>query len=425
MSPRRIPAARYTSPEWQALEDERLWTRVWQIACSVDCVREPGDAWVYDVGSLSIVVVRDRGGALRAFQNACRHRGSLLLREGRTGLAEIRCRYHHWCYDLAGRLKPEGATPDAPGREGPMGLRPVAVDTWGPFVFVNPDANAEPLGDYLETLPEELAWVGMADFTCADFMTVEVECNWKTVVDAFIETYHLHAVHPQMLAIADDVNTPIRLFDKHSMFLQPYGVPSPRRNGTVSDQELWAEFVRNLGHRLGLPFAAAEDPGPHPEIPPGQTLRDVLVQRIRAHLATVGPRYADLDDAHVIDDYHYHVFPNAVLNVFAGWFGLIRARPGPTPGTALLDMWNFDPVRADDATARARPTERVLGPEEIAALGPVLGQDLDLLPDVQRGLAQPGTDVMHLVAAEARIGRMHEVLDRVIEPPEAWRLPED
>ena len=77
-------------------------------------------------------------------------------------------------------------------------------------------------------------------------------CNWKVVVDAFIETYHLHAVHPQMLAIADDVNTPITLYDKHTMFMQPYGVPSPRRDGSVGDQELWEEFVRNLGHRLGL-----------------------------------------------------------------------------------------------------------------------------------------------------------------------------
>lgn len=419
---RRIPAARYTSPEWDALERERLWTRVWQIACTLDCVPEPGDYWEYEIADLSIVVLRDEAGALRAFQNVCRHRGNLLVRGAGSGLSELRCAYHHWCYDLKGHLRPRTRDDDRAGRPGPMSLVPVAVDTWGGFVFVNPDPDCEPLADYLEQLPEELAWLGMEDFGCATFMSVPIACNWKVVVDAFIETYHLHAVHPQMLSIADDLNTPITLYDKHTMFMQPYGVPSPRRGGDVSDQELWEEFVRNLGHRLGLPFAAAENPGPHPPVPEGRTMRDVLVERIRAHLATMGGRYDGLDDHHVIDDFHYHVFPNAVFNVFAGWYGLIRARPGRTPDESWIDMWNFDLRPPDDPERHPRPEQVLLGPEEVKALGPVLMQDLALLPDVQRGLHQPGLGTMRLGPEEARIGRMHEVLDRVIDPPEEWRL---
>ena len=86
--------------------------------------------------------------------------------------------------------------------------------------------------------------------------------------------------------------------------MQPYGVPSPRRGGDIGDQEVWEEFVANLVHRMGLPFAAVAEPGPHPPVPAGRTMRDVLVARIRAHLATLGPRYADLHDARVIDDFH-------------------------------------------------------------------------------------------------------------------------
>ena len=420
MTARSIPAARYTSREWHALETERLWTRVWQIACTEDCIPEPGDYWVYEIGGLSIIVLRDGEGTLRAFQNHCRHRGSLLLRGAGTGLGEIRCRYHHWCYDLAGDLKPRD---DAmAGRPGPMSLLPVAVGSWGGLVFVNPDAACEPLEDFLETLPEELAWLGMEDGVCTTFMTVPIACNWKAVVDAFIETYHLHAVHPQMLAIADDVHTPITLYDKHTMFMQPYGVPSPRRGGSVSDQELWEEFVSNLGHRLGLPFAEAQEPGPHPPVPTGQSMRDVLVARIRQHLASQGERYASLDDHHVIDDFHYHIFPNAVFNVFAGWYGLIRARPGPTPGESFIDMWNFDVPGGEAPRERPRPVEKQLTSDEIPALGPVMLQDLELLPDVQRGLEQPGADRIRLTAPEARIGRMHEILDRYLDPPDRLRL---
>jgi len=419
---RRIPASRYTDRGWESLETERLWARVWQIACTEDCVREPGDYWTYEVGPLSIVIVRDEGGALRAFKNVCRHRGNLLLEGSGTGLERIQCRYHAWCYDLHGHLERRSREDDRAGRPGPMSLLPVAIELWEGFVFVNPDPDCEPLTEFLETLPNELAWVGMKDFSCNTFMTVPVACNWKAVVDAFIETYHLHSVHPQMLAIADDVNTPITLYDKHSMFMQPYGVPSPRRNGEVTDQELWEEFVGNLGHRLGLPFASAQAPGPHPPIEQGQTLRDVLVGRIREHLATLGPRYAELDDHHVIDDFHYHIFPNAVFNVFAGWYGLIRARPGATPDESFIDMWNFDLVAPDAPQYHARPNEQTLRPEDLPALGPVLLQDLELLPNVQRGLHQAGDDMLHLVPAEARIGRMHEILDRYLTPPADQRL---
>jgi nitrite reductase/ring-hydroxylating ferredoxin subunit len=424
-----LPSARYTSPEWDTLERQRLWPRVWQIACTKDCVPSPGDWWEYEIAGLSVIVVRGDDGEIRAFQNACRHRGNALLAGSGQGLDEIRCPYHHWCYDLRGSLRsvaPDGSRGEVrepgtrPATSGPMGLVPVCVDTWAGFVFVNLDPECEPLSGFLEGIPQELAWVGMEQFTCERFMTVPLACNWKAVVDAFIETYHLHAVHPQMLAIADDVHTPIELLGKHSMFMQPYGVPSPRRDGSVSDQELWEEYVRNLGHRLGLPFAAAQAPGPHPAVPPGKTMRDVLVGRIREHLSTQSDAYTDLEDNRIIDDFHYHVFPNAVFNVFAGWYGLVRARPGPFPDESFLDMWNFD--LPSQGRTRPRPVPVTLGPEELPSLGPVLLQDLELLPRVQQGLRQPGIDRIQLMPAEARIGRMHEVLEDYLDPPAHLRL---
>lgn len=428
----RIPTARYTLPAWKALEDERLWPRTWQIACTVDCVPDPGDYREYEIAGLSILVVRGDDGLLRAFQNACPHRGNSLLRGSGTGLDQIRCTYHHWCFDLRGRLRsisPENDRPlattgerERDGFAGRLGLVSVRVESWGGFVFINPDPAAEPLSTFLEALPEELAWVGMERFSCDVFLTVPVACNWKVVIDAFIETYHLHAVHPQMLAIADDVHTPITLYDKHTKFVQPYGVPSPRRRGSVGSQELWASFVGNLGHRMGIPFADAAEPGPHPPVPEGQTMRDVLVARIRRHLAGLSDLYANLDDHHVIDDFHYHLFPNAVLNVFAGWFGLIRARPGTTPDECLLDMWNFDLRPEGSAGAHPRPVERRLSQDEIRSLGPVLLQDLELMPQVQRGLRQPGLTHFQLTRSEERIGRLHEILDRYLDPPVGLRL---
>lgn len=413
-TPREIPADRYRSTAWHDLESQHLWPKVWQIACSEDCVPEIGDVYEYRIGSLSILLVRGDDEQIRGFQNACRHRGNALVDGAESGLRELRCAYHGWCYDLRGHLRSISEDGSGSARPGRSSLIPVQVGCFGGLVFVNPDLEAEPLESFLEELPRELAWVGMERYSCRHALSVEVECNWKVVIDAFIETYHLHVVHPQMLAIADDVHTPITLWDKHTMFEQPYGVASPRLEGRSNDQEMWEEFVRNLGHRLGRTFAAGDEPGPHPPVPEGQTLQDVLTEMIRSHLSTLGDPYPHLDDRHVIHDFHYHIFPNAVFNVFAGWFGLIRARPGSRPDRAILDMWNFDLLPEDHPESHARPRERVLPEHEQASLGPVMLQDLENFPRIQKGLSQPGLRTLRLVAAEARIGRMHQILDRYL-----------
>ncbi|MBW2362873.1 MAG: hypothetical protein JRG84_18395 [Deltaproteobacteria bacterium] len=153
-------------------------------------------------------------------------------------------------------------------------------------------------------------------------------------------------------------------------------------------------------------------------------MRDVLVSRIRDHLATLGSRYADLDDGQIIDDDHYHIFPNSVFNVFPGWYGLIRMRPGPTPDESFVDMWNFDLRAEDDPESHPRPVESLQSIEDLSVFGSVLPQDLDVLANVQKGLHQPGFDTLQLTPAEVRIGRMHEILDRYLDPPADQRLPD-
>src|SRR6202043_830653 len=100
--PVRIPKTRYTSPEFAALEEERMWPKVWQVACTVDHVPEPGDYFEYRCGPYSLLIVRGDDGTLRAFQNVCRHRGNSLCAGSGAGLRELRCGYHGWTWDLCG-----------------------------------------------------------------------------------------------------------------------------------------------------------------------------------------------------------------------------------------------------------------------------------------------------------------------------------
>ena len=144
------------------------------------------------------MVVRDRGGALRAFVNVCRHRGAEVV-SGAGSCTTLQCHYHAWTYGLDGALRAApraDADPDF-DREA-LGLRRARVDTWGPFIFVNPDADAAPLAETLGALPE-LVGDGGVDVDALVFHSrapYTLEANWKVAVENFLECYHCQVAHP-------------------------------------------------------------------------------------------------------------------------------------------------------------------------------------------------------------------------------------
>lgn len=411
-TPVRVPASRYTSPEFAALEHERLWPRVWQVACTVDHIREPGDWYEYQAGPLSVVLVRGADGQLRAFQNVCLHRGNELCSGSGTGRTELRCSYHRWCWDLEGRLR------EVPSRKGfgtlrsdEYTLRAVQVATWGCLVFVNLDPDAEPLDDFLSPVPADAAWLRPDEYACRYVVTVPLPCNWKTAIDAFSETYHVQGIHRQMIPSTDDVNSPQETWERHGKLGQPYGVPSPRLRGGASDQEIWESFVLTQGERVGR--AGTEDPGPHPPAEPGETMRDVIARMIREKAAADGVDLGAFDDAAVVDLHQYNLFPNVSPVFLTESLSCLRSRPGPTPDDCLLDFI-FCPRVADPSDRGARPVDVTVAAED-ASLGLVFSQDLANLQRAQRGLHQPGFTHLTLSQEERRITSLHQNLERYLD----------
>jgi nitrite reductase/ring-hydroxylating ferredoxin subunit len=366
---------------------QRLWPRVWQIACTRDHVAAPGDFFVYDVGRYSVLIVRGDDGALRAFQNVCRHRGNQLCEGAGSGAGELRCSYHRWTWDLQGRLR------EVPSRKGFGTLRndehslfDVQVDTWGPLVFVNMDSTAGPLDAFLEGVPADIEWVGIDDFHCTYNIAVPLPCNWKTLIDGFSETYHVQGIHREMLPMVDDVNSPQRLWDLHGKLEQPYGLPSPRLREPPDDQAVWEAFIAVMGTRIGKPDVA--DSGPAPEVPTHGSLRRVLAERVRAHGAAV------------------LVFPDLLQ--------VVKARPGATPDACTMDTFAFSRRAASqDGASPARPVDVALAPHQ-ADFGLVLNQDVVALQKVQRGMQQPGFTHLRLSSEECRIINLHRNLERYL-----------
>jgi phenylpropionate dioxygenase-like ring-hydroxylating dioxygenase large terminal subunit len=152
--PTRVPVARYTSKEFFDVEVEKIWKRVWQVACHEDDLLDVGDYVPYDIAGLSFLVVRVSPTEIKAYWNACLHRGRKLREQPGKCATELRCPFHAWTWNLDGSLRQIPCQWDYPGLKAENEhLVEVKVGTWGRFVFINPDPNCEPLEDFLGDLP--------------------------------------------------------------------------------------------------------------------------------------------------------------------------------------------------------------------------------------------------------------------------------
>jgi choline monooxygenase len=190
------PAYWYTDADFLALEQEKVFGRAWQLVGRAEQSSQPGQFFTADIAGESIVVARGDNGKLRAFSNVCRHRaGPVAAGAGRC--KRFRCAYHGWTYTLDGALL---GTPEFDGvanfDHSANCLPQFQAKTWGSLVFANLDAQAGPLTETLEDLPERLAGRGMSKMTLAARKDWELNANWKVYVDNYLEGYHIPVAHP-------------------------------------------------------------------------------------------------------------------------------------------------------------------------------------------------------------------------------------
>jgi phenylpropionate dioxygenase-like ring-hydroxylating dioxygenase large terminal subunit len=226
---RSLPWAWYADPEVLRREGKRIFARSWQYVGHTGQVAESGSFFAGSAGEIPVVVTRASDGDLRAFLNVCRHRGHVVA-SGAGSRETLQCPYHAWTYGLDGRLRAAPRSEREPGFElDELGLVPVQVDTWGPFVFVNPDLEASPLADALGDVPERLAEILDVDALEFRFRSqFELEANWKIACENFLECYHCAVAHPGFTAAVDVSPAAYRL-EAHDLVSSQFG--PLRRNG--------------------------------------------------------------------------------------------------------------------------------------------------------------------------------------------------
>ena len=137
-----VPKADFLDRRFHELEKENLWPKVWQIACRLEEIPEPGDYATYDILDDSIVIVRRGPDEVAAYHNACPHRGTLLV-EGKGSIREFLCSFHGWRFGLDGRNAGVVDRDDWGGclKAGDADLAPVQAGIWGGWVWINMDAD--------------------------------------------------------------------------------------------------------------------------------------------------------------------------------------------------------------------------------------------------------------------------------------------
>jgi choline monooxygenase len=193
-------------------------------------------------------VTRDREGTIRAFVNVCRHRAAVVA-QGEASRETLQCPYHAWTYGLDGRLRSAPRSeeePEFPHDE--LCLVQLAVDTWGPFLFVNAGSEPEPLATALGSMPAQVAELGLDIDALVHHSRAETEldANWKVVCENFLECYHCQVAHPGF-SEAIDVSVEAYALDAEGRLATQHG---PVREGGHSTLDLAGELPRGQFHFL-------------------------------------------------------------------------------------------------------------------------------------------------------------------------------
>jgi choline monooxygenase len=325
---RTIPSLWYFDPEVYAAEGAAVFGSTWQLVGRLDQLPEASSYFTAELAGEPILVVRDQEGVIRAFHNVCRHRAARVMPDEAGKASKLRCRYHGWTYDLAGRLR---GTPEFEGvadfRKEEQGLVQLDLDTWGSLVWVRqrregpPSAPNQSLHDFLAPLPEQAAALGLESLHFAERRHYDIACNWKVYVDNYLDGgYHVNTIHPGLAGVLD-----------------------------------YAQYRTTIAGNTSVQMS--------PLRPPDPTHDDTSAANVRSG-----------DNA-----YYWWVFPNFMVNIYQGMMDTNLVLPlGPDRCRVIFDFYFARPQGAE--------TQKFIA-DSIAVSHQIQIEDLTICEEVQRGLA--------------------------------------
>jgi len=416
-----LDPARYYSPDFMAQEWDKMWSRTWLIAGIETDIPESGDYSVFRPGRESIIIVRQEDGSVKALYNVCPHRGNQLVHNDRGSLVQFTCSFHSWQYGLDGactHITDKETINPALVCNNPK-MTEVHCETYAGLVFINMNDNPPPLKERFGLPEGYLETYQLDKMYCVRHTVSEWAANWKTGIDAFYETYHLHAVHPQTQDVMDDMGVQVDLYPHGcSRMLVPIAIKTKRQ----ADQD---------GMNPSLQYMMMEA-----SIDPAQfngsarEVREAIQRAKRERSDRLDLGYERFTDGQLTDSWATGIFPNVQIGLHPEGAFLMRFMPHPTdPEIFYYDTMTLvrpvdDPdynvpgwmglPEGTDTSGEIRPDTEYTKIGEPPNLGEVLDQDSELLPVVQQGLRSKGFDGAIWSEQEQRLRHFHTELNRYL-----------
>jgi len=370
-----VNRAALVDPQVLELERRRLFDTCWIYVGHESEVRAPGDFRTRTICGRPVIFCRDSRNAVRVYLNTCRHRGALVCREAEGNAKYFTCFYHGWTYDRDGALyglPGQNAYPPNFNRAEFALKEPPRVGSYRGFVFLNFDAGAMPLEEYLAGAKEYIDLI--LDQSPSGEMEVipgaqeyDIRANWKLLVENSFDDYHLLSTHSTWLNYLKNAGVEMKRPDKDHL-LPAHGVGKALGNGHA--------VIDNVNFR-GRPVARW--------IPIYGEAAKPEIERIRAELVA---RLGEARAARVADtNRNLVVFPNLVLN----------------DGSSVT-IRTFHPLTPDRMQVRAC----ALGPKEESAAARAIRLDSFLTFYGPGGFATPD-DIEALEAVQAGVASYREI----------------
>jgi phenylpropionate dioxygenase-like ring-hydroxylating dioxygenase large terminal subunit len=404
--PDRARKERYYDLDFFQLECEQLWPRVWQMACRLEEIPEPGDFVEYEILDQSVIVVRTEDLGVRALQNACRHRGVRVVQGRGSCEGGFVCPFHGWCYG------PDGINTHIPQRKtfaehnvqpGDIDLTPVRCETWGGCAWINLDDDAPPLRQCIEPAATILDAWRVESLRTEWWRACRLPVNWKLAQEAFQEQYHVVEAHPQLVIPGMRYSQrPGAAFDPRAFVdaeLQYLRTMSEGMAGMVHATDLKiAEGLRDIELPAELEPAVA-------------TWNRALNDAVVAWHRDAGSDIPDLNEleAQGTNEPMGYCFPHWFVLPMYSSASSYRFRP-LGPEETLMEIWSL--TRFPEGEEPPKPTPPEVWEHDDPRWPPIPTQDFANLPRQQKGLHAKGFEYMRLSErAEGHLSNFERTVD--------------
>lgn len=431
-----VPVEDYISKDFLAKENERVWPKVWLMACRQEELKEPGSYLVFDVVRDTILLVRQKDGSIKAFYNVCQHRGRK-LKEGCGQIGKsIYCRFHGWSWNIDGSLQrivsPHDWKDCESFRQEELDLPELRVDTWAGWVFVTMNPDAPPLLEYLGDVPDYLDCYELEKTRLIWSVTVNTPVNWKVVLGAFNEAYHVEATHPQTLKFSSTI-LPSEAHGIHSMFgptmFDPIELPNRPAAMAAMQKDPRENIVASMGElsrtlkALNLEQSMAAAQRILDEVPAGTDPTLLGPMLLKFNIEEHEKRGVEWPKGLTPEAIHragfgWHLFPNFIILLGTDGSLCYRTRPHPEdPDQCIWDIWTFGRFApGEEPVPQHTHLENY---QDFFGVNEFLNDDLVNLPEVQKGMYCRGFKGARTNPfQEVCINNLHRVLHDYIDGEE-------